>query len=127
MFFPIEHEQASVRRVPVVTIALIAINILAFLFTDTSAEQKDAQQLATLRTHIRMLAALAPELKMSPQEQQVVADFRDHSPGKSRQFQNPDPDVIDALDAGIRLLAVDPPALQKEMDSFARAYSILCA
>jgi len=127
MFFPIGHEQASVRRVPVVTIALIAINILAFLFTDTSAEQKDAQQLATLRTHIRMLAALAPELKMSPQEQQVVADFRDHSPGEWRQLQNPNRDVIDAFDARIRLIADDPTALQKEMDSLATDYSNLAA
>src|SRR5260370_6773949 len=127
MFFPIEHEQASVRRVPVVTIALIAINILAFLFTDTSAEQKDAQQLATLRTHIRMLAALAPELKMSPQEQQVVADFRDHSPGEWRQLQNPNRDVIDAFDARIRLIADDPTALQKEMDSLRTDYSNLVA
>src|SRR5260370_22036226 len=104
MFFPIEHEQASVRRVPVVTIALIAINILAFLFTDTSAEQKDAQQLATLRTHIRMLAALAPELKMSPQEQQVVADFRDNSPAECRRLQNPNRELIHAFVTRLRLI-----------------------
>src|SRR5260370_19320114 len=127
MFYPMGYYPASVRRVPVVTIALIAINILAFLFTDTSAEQKDAQQLATLRTHIRMLAALAPELKMSPQEQQVVADFRDHSPGEWRQLQNPNRDVIDAFDARIRLIADDPTALQKEMASLATAYSTLVA
>src|SRR5260370_12705658 len=127
MFFPIVNEQVWVRRVAVVTIGLIASNILAFLFTDTSAEQKDAQQLATLRTHMRMVAALAPELKMSPQEQQVVADFRDHSPGEWRQLQNPNRDVIDAFDARIRLIADDPAALQKEMDSLATDYSNLVA
>src|SRR5260370_32579820 len=64
---------------------------------------------------------------MSTLEQQVVADFRDHSPGEWMQLHNPNRDVIDAFDARIRLIADDPTALQKEMDSLATDYSNLVA
>jgi membrane associated rhomboid family serine protease len=126
MLVPIGHEQTSARRLPMVTIALIAINCIVFAFTNASgALERESAELATLRSHIRILAAMAPELTVPPVAQQVVSDFRDHYPDQWRQLSNPNRDVIDGWDAHIRLMADDPTSLQKEMDSAAQQYATL--
>ena len=57
MLIPIKHENMEARRWPVVTLALIAINVVAFLFT-MSAIDDEAPQLGELKSHILILAAL---------------------------------------------------------------------
>jgi len=127
MLVPIGHEQTSARRIPIITIAIIAFNCIVFAFTNSSGSlEKESEELATLRTHIRILAATAPEVKMPPVAQQVVADFRDHHPDQWRQLSNPNRDVLDAWDAHIRMVE-DPKELQDEMDSLAKDYSALAS
>ena len=63
MLIPIKHENIEARRWPVVTLALITINVLVFLFTMTSMDD-EAPQLGEVKSHILILAALHPELKM---------------------------------------------------------------
>ena len=60
MLIPIGHEQTSARRIPIITIAIIAFNCIVFAFTNSSGSlEKESEELATLREHIRILAAMA--------------------------------------------------------------------
>jgi membrane associated rhomboid family serine protease len=115
MLIPIKHENMSARRWPVVTLALIAINVAVFLFT-LSAIDDEAPQLGEVKTHILILAALHPELKMQAESQHLVDGFKQSHPEQWKQVQNPNHDVIDAYDAKLRMTE-NPSNLQEEMDS----------
>ena len=115
MLVPIKHENMAARRWPVITIALIVINVAVFLFT-MSAMDEEAPQLGKLKTHILILAALHPELKLPPESQQLVDGFKQSHPVQWNQVQNPNRDFIDAYDAKIKMNE-DSSKLQSEMDS----------
>ena len=115
MLIPIKHENMTARRWPVVTLALIAINVAVFLFT-LSAIDEEAPQLGEVKTHILILAALHPELKMQAESQHLVDGFKQSHPEQWKQVQNPNRDVIDAYDAKLRMTE-NLSNLQEEMDS----------
>src|SRR6266568_1710357 len=115
MLIPIKHENMEARRWPVVTLALIAINVAVFLFT-MSAIDDEAPQLGEVKSHILILAALHPELKMQSASQHLVDGFKQSHPGQWKQVQNPYRDVINAYDAKIRMVE-DTSKLQGEMDA----------
>ena len=115
MLLPIKHENMEARRWPVVTLALIAINVAVFLFTLAVADD-DSPQLGEVKSHILILAALHPELKMQPQSQRIVDGFKERHPDQWKQVQNPYRDIINAYDAKIKLME-DTSKLQDEMDS----------
>jgi membrane associated rhomboid family serine protease len=115
MLIPIKHENMAARRWPVITIGLIAINVAVFLFT-MSAIDDEAPQLGEVKSHILILAALHPELKMQPQSEQLVDGFKQSHPEQWKQVQSPYRDVINAYDAKIRMTE-DTSTLQGEMDS----------
>ena len=120
MLIPIKHENMAARRWPVVTLALIAINVAVFLFT-FSAIDDEAPQLGEIKTHILILAALHPELKIQSESQQLVDGFKQSRPQQWKQVQNPNRDIIDPYDARIRLME-DPSKLQAEMDQLNSQY-----
>ncbi len=120
MLIPIKHENMAARRWPVVTLALIAINVAVFLFT-LSAIDDEAPQLGEVKTHILILAALHPELKIQPESQHLVDGFKQSHPQQWKQVQNPNRDIIDAYDARIRLME-DPSKLQAELDQLNTQY-----
>jgi membrane associated rhomboid family serine protease len=110
----------TARRWPVITIALIAINVGVFLFTNSTIEE-EAPQLRETRSHILILAAQHPELTLKPEAQQLVDSFKQTHAAQWAQLQNPYRDIIDAYDAKVKLM--DNPALmQQEMDNLAAAY-----
>jgi membrane associated rhomboid family serine protease len=115
MLLPIKHENMTARRWPVVTLALIAINVAVFLFT-MSAIDDEAPQLGEVKTHILILAALHPELKIRPESQHLVDGFKQSHPEQWKQVQNPNRDIIDAYDARIKM-GEDASKLQDDMDS----------
>jgi membrane associated rhomboid family serine protease len=115
MLVPIKHENMEVRRWPVVTIALIVINVVVFLFT-MSAMDDEAPQLGEVKSQILILAALHPELKMQPESQRLVESFKHNHPDQWSRVQNPYRDVINAYDAKIKMME-DTSKLQGEMDS----------
>ena len=123
MLIPIKHENMEARRWPVVTLALITINVLVFLFTMTSMDN-EAPQLGEVKSRILILAALHPELKMQPESQRVVDGFKKSHPDQWKQVQNPYRDVLNAYDAKIKL-ADDPSKLQDEMDSLNEQFKSL--
>jgi membrane associated rhomboid family serine protease len=115
MLIPIKHENMAARRWPVVTIALIAINAVVFLFTMSMIDD-EAPQLGEVKSHILILAALHPELKLKPEAQQLVDGFKQSHPQQWKQVQTPYRDILNAYDAKIKLMD-DTSKLQDEMDS----------
>ena len=114
MLLPIKHENMTARRWPVVTLSLIAINTIVFLFT-TMTMSDQAPELGEVKSDILILAALHPELKMQPEEQRLVNGFKQSHPVEWKQVQNPYRDVISPYDAKVKLME-DPAQLQSEMD-----------
>jgi membrane associated rhomboid family serine protease len=115
MLVPIKHENMAARRWPVITLALIAINVAVFLFT-VFAMDEQSPQLGKVKSHILILAALHPELKMQSESQRLVDGFKQSNPEEWKEVQNPDRDVINAYDAKIKTTE-DATKLQDEMDS----------
>ncbi len=115
MFIPLRHENNEGRRWPVVTIALVILNVALFLATHWRMEQV-APESAHVRPHILMLAAMHPELSMPPEVQDYVENFKRENPGLWREAQSQSREVADGWDAKMRLME-DPAALQGEMDS----------
>jgi membrane associated rhomboid family serine protease len=125
MLIPIKHENMAARRWPVVTLALIAINVLVFLFT-MSAMDDETPQLGEIKSHILILAALHPELKLQPEAQTLVDGFKKSHPDAWKQVQNPYRDVINPYDAKIKMTE-DPSKLQAEMDTLNQQFASLAA
>jgi membrane associated rhomboid family serine protease len=129
MLIPIRHENMSARRWPVVTFALIAINVITFLFTYQPLQDQQ-KQLGQLKLHVALLAAAHPELNTPSATQELVRSLRDHYPKDWVQLQNPHRHSLDAWDARM-LQTQDPGSLQSEMDALsahlqqARAASIV--
>jgi membrane associated rhomboid family serine protease len=115
MLIPIKHENMEARRWPVITLALIAINVAVFLFT-MSVIDSETPQMGEVKEHILILAALHPELKMQAESQQLVDGFKQSHPDQWKQVQNPYRDVLNAYDAKIKMTE-DSSKLQEEMDS----------
>jgi membrane associated rhomboid family serine protease len=123
MLIPLRHENMQGRRWPVITIGLIALNVVIFLGTHWSMDQQ-APELTKVKVHVLLLAAMHPELKVPEKAQRFVSTIQTKSPSMWKQLQNPNRELQDAWDARIRL-EEDPEALQQEMDSLSSRYAEL--
>jgi membrane associated rhomboid family serine protease len=122
VFLPLRHENMQGRRWPIISIALILINIVAFLGTHWRIDQENPQR-GEVRAHILLLAAMHPELNMPANVQELVSTFRQDHSDVWHQAESHTRDLADAWDARIRLIDDDPEALQAEMDSLTAQYS----
>lgn len=122
LLLPIKHENMSARRWPVITLSVIAINTLVFLFT-TFATTDNSNQLSHVRLDIVMLAAMHPGLKMQPDAQELVDQLK-QNPKVWAEVQNPHRKVINDFDGQIRTMD-DPEQLQAEMDRLGAEYAQL--
>lgn len=122
MLLPIGHERMSARRLPVITLALIVLNVGVFLFTHDTIEQQSSQ-LAEVRAHVLLLAAMHPDLIMPDDARHMVTMFRDHNQKMWAHMQDGNREIIDAWDARMRMLGDDKA--QPEMDSLTSEYSQL--
>jgi membrane associated rhomboid family serine protease len=113
----------AARRWPVVTLALIAINTIAFIATH-DALTRQAPDLGNVRVHILLLAATHPELTLAPKEQQLADAYKDHDPSGWARLQDPARNAIDPWEARLRVVEAQP-LLQQEMDSLAEEYEKL--
>lgn len=123
MLIPLRHENMSGRRWPVISIAIIALNVLAFLGTHWQIEAQNPKR-SEVRAHMLLLAAAHPELNMSGDAQEFVSKFRKHNPSVWSRIASQNREVADTWDAKMRLLE-DPAALQREMDSLAEQFTAL--
>ena len=124
MLIPIRHENMEARRWPVVTLALIAVNVVVFLFT-MSAIDDESPQLGEVKSHIILLAAEHPELKLQTESQHLVDNFKQSHPDQWKHVQSPYRDIIDAYDAKIKMMEEYPAKLQDEMDSLNAQFTSL--
>jgi membrane associated rhomboid family serine protease len=123
MLIPLRHENMSGRRWPIISIALIAINVVVFLGTHWQIEAQNPLR-GQVRAHILMLAAMHPELNMNAETQQFVTSFREKNPAVWQRVASPTRQVEDSWDAKMRMME-DPAVLQNEMDSLGRQYEEL--
>lgn len=115
MLIPLRHENMQGRRWPVITIGLIVLNTLFFLLTYGKIEEQSRQE-GEVKVHVLMLAALHPELKMPADLQKFVEKTRSSQPKLWKYLQNPQREVADSWDAGIRMRD-DSFDFQSEMDN----------
>jgi membrane associated rhomboid family serine protease len=120
MLIPLKHENMEARRWPVVTITLIVLNLVAFLATMDTME-KQSPEFGQVKAHILVLAAGHPDLKLSPEAEELVANFRKHNEREWTMLQNPNHEVIDAWDARMRTID-EPSKWQDEMNSLCEQY-----
>ena len=123
MLIPLRHENMQGRRWPVVSIAIMAINVLAFLGTHWQIEAQNPKR-SEVRAHILLLAAMHPELSMRPDAQEFVTRFKNGNPAVWSRVSSPSRDVVDAWDAKMRLIE-DPAELQRQMDSLEQQFAEL--
>ena len=116
MLIPIRHENMEARRWPVVTLTLIAVNVAVFLFTMSSIAD-ESPQLGKVKSHILLLAAEHPELKLQPASRQLVDAFQQSHPDQWKHAQSAYRDITDAYDAKIRMIEDNSTKLQEEMDA----------
>jgi membrane associated rhomboid family serine protease len=121
MLIPIGHENMTVRRWPIVTFALIIINVLAFLATNSTID-KEGPDLEKLRVDILLLAAMHPDLEMPPEVTPMIEDFHQKHPEEWDKIHKQEHALIDEFDAEIRLLD-DDEKLQEKMDAMAQEYA----
>jgi hypothetical protein len=57
---PVRHEKMQGRRWPVITVAVIALNFVAFLGTHWRIEAEDVKTVE-VRAHLLMLSSMLPE------------------------------------------------------------------
>ncbi|MBV9181736.1 MAG: rhomboid family intramembrane serine protease [Acidobacteria bacterium] len=105
----------SARRWPVITFALIAINLGAFLLTHDALEQQQ-RELGRLKLHLVLLAATHPELKVPSGVEDVIDAVKDHYPKEWEQLQTTHRRALDDWDANM-LQNGDKEALQTELNS----------
>lgn len=117
MFIPLRHESNQGRRWPVITIAIVLLNIFVFLGTHWQMD-KESPELTTVRSHLIILAASHPELTVPSSFEVDLNNFKRDNPGLWNEAQSPFRGVADAWDARMRLVD-DTAVLQQEMDSLA--------
>jgi membrane associated rhomboid family serine protease len=67
MLLPLRHENMEGRRWPVITIGLLALNVLIFFGTHWTIERQATEQVP-VRTEVLLLAAAQPELAINDEE-----------------------------------------------------------
>ena len=125
MLIPLRHENMQGRRWPVITIGIIALNVIAFLGTHWTID-KQAPELGEVKIHLILLAAMHPEAKISGKAQDFVTTIQTKNPSLWKEARNQNRDIHDAWDAEMRLKADEhPEAIQDEMDSLSSRYEEL--
>jgi len=120
LLIPLKHENMEGRRWPVVTFALIALNLVAFLATDTTIHSQQPE-LADVRTKILLLAAAHPELDMPLDVQEFVSNFAKSNVEAWKKVGAQLQDAKKSSKVPSRLLE-DPEQLQATMDSLAQRF-----
>ena len=125
MLIPLRHERMSTRRLPVVTFAIIAINVVVFLATHGTMEDQ-RQALGQTKLHLLMIAASHPELTIPPESAAFVNNFRVDNPAQWEQLKHPNTELEDSWDNRVRSMEA-PEDLQREMNTLSLEYSQLKA
>lgn len=122
MLIPLRHEHMEGRRWPVVTFALIALNLLVFLGTHWKIEAQEPERL-DVRMHVLVLAATHPELKVPEDVEKFVDEVKSKtSEPVWKQLTSTRRKAEDTWDEQIQEVD-DPEQLQAEMDTLAQRFA----
>jgi membrane associated rhomboid family serine protease len=125
MLIPLRHENMQGRRWPVITIGIIALNVVIFLGTHWTID-REAPEMSETRVHLILLAAMHPELKVEGKAADLITTVQTKNPDLWKEAKNQNRDVHDEWDARMRMAADEhPDVLQEEMDSLSRRYEEL--
>src|SRR5580692_1291888 len=88
---PLRHENMQGRRWPVVTFALIAINVIAFLGTHWTIENEGSKtpERVEIVKHLLLLSATHPELKMGDDARKFIEPLAAQYPEDWKQLSSP--------------------------------------
>lgn len=124
MLIPIKHENMSARRWPIITFALIAINVVVFLFTNGPMQEQSAK-FAQVRLRILTLAAAHPDLDIPESVKPFVDHIREKYPEAwAKLKQSAGHPVADDPDGRLRQMH-ESEQWQAEMNSLAGQYEEL--
>src|SRR5260370_21210205 len=122
MLIPLRHENMEGRRWPIVTFALIALNLLVFLGTHWKIEEQEHERLE-VRMHVIELAATHPELRMPENVEKFLNGVRAQTPEAAwKQLASTKRMPADAWDAQIREVD-DAEQLQAETATLATRFT----
>lgn len=98
---PMSHEDLRGRRWPLVTIAIIVLNVAVFAITYASFE-KETAELGTTKVHILLVAANFPDVQMTPEVRAMVEQFQMDEPKLWERMKSSQRPIEDAFDAEMR-------------------------
>ncbi|HTW24095.1 MAG TPA: rhomboid family intramembrane serine protease [Candidatus Baltobacteraceae bacterium] len=98
MIIPLAHENLRGRRLPWVTIAIIAVNFVVFLAT-YGVMQREAQASGEAQLHIILVSARYPDTHMTPDATEVVDAFKRQHAQVFEQLAQPHRRPVDSWDA----------------------------
>jgi len=75
ILIPLKHENMEGRRWPIITFALIALNIVIFLGTHWTIDKQEPELLG-VRFETLIFAAAHPDVKLPENLQEFVADYQ---------------------------------------------------
>jgi hypothetical protein len=101
VIIPLSHENMHGRRWPIVTVAIITLNAIAFLGTHWTME-KEVNQTAEIQQHIILLAAAHPDTPMTAAEQKLVERFRQSQAKTWDVVSSPNHTPLNAWDVDMR-------------------------
>ena len=120
MLIPLRHENMTGRRWPIITFALIALNVTIFLFTHWNIEAQQPKR-TEAHLHLLILAATHPELRTTPRSSEFIEHVKKASGPAWDRIANPSRSVEDPWDAQMRLQD-DPDILQTQMDTLCQDF-----
>ncbi|HKM65823.1 MAG TPA: rhomboid family intramembrane serine protease [Candidatus Acidoferrum sp.] len=123
MLIPLRHENMQGRRWPIITFALIGLNVVIFLGTHWTIEGQQPQR-AEVRIHLILLAANHPELQTTPEAGEFIANVKDKSGSTWKQLASPSRRNQDSWDSQMRQQD-DPAQLQQDMDTLCQQFDEL--
>jgi membrane associated rhomboid family serine protease len=110
----------SGRRWPIITFALIGLNVAIFLFTHWNIEAEQPKRAET-RMHLLLLAATHPELRTTLESSEFIERVKKASGPAWDRVANPSRSLQDSWDAQMRLQD-DPVILQSQMDALCQEF-----
>ena len=115
MIIPLAHENLRGRRWPWVTIAIIALNTVIFLFTHGTMEQEMAQT-GRVELHILLLSARFPDAQATPEAVEMIEAFKRQHADIYAQMASPSrPAIADPWDVQLQSKDWSPVEADAEM------------
>jgi hypothetical protein len=115
VLIPLRHENMRGRRWPIITFALIGLNVPIFLLTHGPIEDQQTKR-AEVRLHLLVLAASHPELHLTDEATAFVESIKKKAGPQWDKLASKGGPLHDPWSSQLRQTQ-DPAELQEQMDS----------